>query len=74
MHVIDYGRAKVTSVYGHGETVYKMLKIMQKYPRFFENVGILYGMLLFYRNYLEKCLVFELNLSNYGYFRLKSGV
>ena len=31
MHVIDYGRAKVTSVYGHGETVYKMLKIRQKW-------------------------------------------
>lgn len=55
-------------------TFYKMLKIRQKYPRFYEIVGILYGMLLFYRNYLEKCLVFELNLSNYGYFRLKSGV
>ena len=33
-----------------------------------------YTLLLFYRNYLEKCLVFELNLSNYGYFRLKIGV
>ena len=74
MHVIDYGRAKVTSVYGHGETVYKMLKIRQKYPRFFENVGILYGLLLFYRNYLKKCLVLEVNLGIYGYFRLKSGV
>ena len=52
MRVIGYGRAKVISVYGHGETVYKMLKIRQKYPRFFEIVGILYGMLLSYRNYL----------------------
>lgn len=74
MHVIGYGRAKVISVYGHGETVYKMLTIRQKYPRFCEIVGILYGMLLFYRNYLEKCLVLEGNLSIYGYFRLKIGV